>query len=354
MVRPAMYRLSVQVSVLALLCAPAFVRADQFSWQLSGGTLQSSYESYRDTDHSSIDATYYLDPVDDTQSPYALAPFLDPATQIGASVSRDRQTVPVAASLFAPSAVSEFVTTTDDYTIAGRYVLPASKWYAGGRYTKSNISPPSPSTNEKIDADAYGVVAGKYLGPNTTLDLTANRSSQTLHESINLCGFSGCANLPFEIENTVDDLGLGFEHVRRLEKLPYSLSGRVVQTSAHSDTRFAPVPPNLIGGIGNPIGGYIVISPAPIVAPFAFAFALPRYWTYSFAGEVFPTRKLGVRLGYTNFDHGFGPDARYDVAATWFFRRNIGMQVAWSLAVTDTPLGRLDEDGYAVRFVGRL
>jgi hypothetical protein len=348
-----MSRLSVPLLLLAS-CASALVQADQFSWQLSGGTLQSSYGNYRDTDRSSIDATYYFDPVDDTRSPYALAPFLDPATQIGASVGRDRQTVPIAVSVFAPNDPSEFVMTTHDYTVAGRYVLPASRWYAGGRYTKSDIDPPSPSTNEKTDANAYGVVAGKYLGPNTTLDLTANRSSQTLHQSLRLCLlFGGCVNQPFETKNTSGELGLGFEHVRRLEKLPYSLSGRVLQTSARSETRFFPVslPPS--GSIGVPVGG-IFVGVNPKATPFALGITLPRYWTYSFAGEVFPTRKLGVRLGYTYVDHDIGPEATYDVAATWFFRRNVGMQVVWSHAETRYPNLRVDEDGYAVRFVGRL
>lgn len=348
MLRPAMLRLSVPLFLLAS-CAHAPVRADQFSWQLTGGTLHSSFEDYRDTDRSSLDATFYFDPVDDAQSPYALAPFLDPATQIGASVSRDRETVPVAISVFAPSASPEFATTTtDDYTVAGRYVLPASKWYAGGRYTKSDVGAPSQSVNEKIDADAYGVVGGKYLGPNTTLDLTANRSSLTLHESIDLCPrFAGCTAVLLEVETAIDDLGLGFAHVRRLEKLPYFLSGRVVQTRTHFSQRFPQIPATPVGGIGPPIGIVIGLTPA-------FEATLPRYWTYSFAGEVFPTRKLGVRLGYTNIDHGNGPGDTYDVAATWFFRRNVGMQVVWSLAVTDTSVGRLNEDGYAVRFVGRL
>jgi hypothetical protein len=76
---------------------------------------------------------------------------------------------------------------------------------------------------------------------------------------------------------------------------------------------------------------------------------------YSVAGELFPTNRLGVRVGYSRPDTDFLDSDGFDVAATWFFKPRIAVQ--FSLARTSFgggPVGVGDVDSAGVRFFGRL
>jgi hypothetical protein len=77
---------------------------------------------------------------------------------------------------------------------------------------------------------------------------------------------------------------------------------------------------------------------------------------------VFPTAKLGLRLGYTRWDDDTPADDAYDVAATWFVRRDFGIQFIYSRQNFD-DIGSIflftDDDFDAadtatIRLIGRL
>jgi hypothetical protein len=85
-------------------------------------------------DATSLGATYYLAPVDDTNGPLALASFLNPTSRM--SVDADRSKSEGFAYRIAGVAGS-VENETDVYAVSGRYVLPQSRWYAGGAYTAS-------------------------------------------------------------------------------------------------------------------------------------------------------------------------------------------------------------------------
>ena len=307
-----MSRTLFAIGSLAWCCIPATAGAGEFSWDLFGAELQSELGDLQDTDGQALAATYYFDPVDDSRGPYSLATFLDPVSRVSASVSHTRRTFhPINLGIVLPpgAVLQDSTVTTDDYTIGGRYVLSGSKWYAGGDYTKSKDD--SVFDN---DSKAYRVLAGRYLGPKTSLELALNRSEYDTDFA----------------KSMAEDVGLSFVHVQSLPSLTYSLFGGVVQTNAH--VTFAP---QLFAGSG-----------------------FPRDWAYSFGGEVFPTTKLGVRVGYTRFDGGANDDS-YDVAATWFFKRNVGIQISWSRVRNDSMfinpnLATPTNDTADIRFIGRF
>jgi hypothetical protein len=291
-------------------CCVAQAQVGEFSWDLSGDVSQGEVGDSQDTDGSALSASYYLAPVDDSRGPYGLAAFLDPVSRVSAAVSHQKVTFhPINIFPLPPGAtVSDSSITTDDYTIGGRYVLPASKWYAGGDYTKSNIDSPF-----NFDSNAYRVLAGKYLGQRTSLELAMNRSEFEFPAALT--------------KSVTEDVSLSFVHVRGRGSFTYSLFGGVGQTNSHTD----------FAGPGGISSGY----------------GYPRYWTYSFGTELFPTTKLGFRVGYTRVDCCRVREDSYDVAATWFLKRNIGIQLAWSQTLYDsTPDPRSDTTN--LRFVGRF
>jgi hypothetical protein len=324
-------RSSIRTIVFISICliAGRSARANDYAWELSGLAGQADLDPLIDATQSTVTATYNFAGVDDTKGPLALASFLDPETRIAASIGRSRETSrvigPPGAPVF-PNIESE----SDTYAVSGRYVLPAKKWYAGGRYLQTNraIAPGSLLT----DANMHGatISAGRYFGSATTLELALDRAVDEAHGTGLAC-FSNTtfceAVVPQSTHQTRDTATLGVLHLRRFRSLTYTLAGSVADSSGqaviHSGTFDFTLPSSLL-----PPG--IVFFKAPVVTVPAHTtkMGLDRYLIYSVAGELFPTRKLGVRLAYANWDDSSTIDYAYDVAATWFVSRNVGLRFA--------------------------
>ena len=75
-------------ATVAALFATSAARAQDFSWQLAGGLSATDVAGPGDSDVTSLDATYYFDPVDDAAGPLALASFLSAKSRISVSASR--------------------------------------------------------------------------------------------------------------------------------------------------------------------------------------------------------------------------------------------------------------------------
>lgn len=298
-------------TAVAAACAAFGAHAEEFSWQLSGAKREAESANF-ESDSWAVDATFYMKPIDDSEGPYALASFLNPTTRVSATASRNDS----------PNNVVDDPTA---YTIGGAYVLPGEKWYVGADYAKSNVDDAPPVTSS--DPKGYGIHAGRYLGANTTLELRLGRSEQ----SSSLVCPPGllCIGLPLEIEVSTDTVGLEVFHVRRFRSLTYSLQGGVSERDADIDVR-----PATSFGIPSATDG-------------------PSLRQYSVAAELFPTERLGVRVGYTQPED---LDAEsYDIGATWFFKPKVAIQFSLSQSsVGDAPLGLGRSESAGVRFIGRL
>jgi hypothetical protein len=136
-------------------------------------------------------------------------------------------------------------------------------------------------------------------------------------------------------------------HVRAFRSMTYSLSGRIAGSRANSavDIPAVTFPP-----------------PINITLPaFVSTVSLPRLQSYSVGAELFPTAKLGVRFGYTRWDDDTRADDAYDVAVSWFVRRDFGLQFVYSQQSFDDGTGVLMRDDdfeaadtVAIRLVGRF
>jgi hypothetical protein len=307
---------SPKLLLIGAIAAASSAQAEQFSWQLSGVTSRSQAGDFK-RDNWAVAATYYLNPVDDSAGPYALASFLNPTTRVSAEASQSDSAL---AAIDDPTA----------YTLSGAYVLPSERWYVGANYAKADGVDMPPVSQS--DPKGYGILAGRYLGASTTLELGLGRSEQSLETSL-ACPFGAqvCIAVPFSVETTTDSVNLEVFHVRRFRSLTYSLQGSVSHSQAEVDVSQPMTPFDTLGSDG------------------------PSLDVYSFAGELFPTDRLGVRFDYSRPDVEGADRYSYGVAATWFFKPRIAMQVSLSRVSIDAAAPGFDEpESAAIRFIGRL
>jgi hypothetical protein len=304
-------------TAVAAVCAASAVRAEEFSWQLSGVTNRFETGHFH-RDSWAVDGTYYVNPIDDSAGPYALASFLHPTTRVSAAASRSES-------------YSQIADDPTAFTLNGAYVLPAEKWYFGANYEKADLDGVAlPVT--RSDQKGYGVLAGRYLGASTTLEFGLGRSEHRLESS--LCTVAApCPPfaLPYSEETTTDSVSLDVLHVRRFRSLTYSLQGSVSQAEADFEVSSPLVP--AMQGSG------------------------PTLRVYSVAGELFPTNRLGIRLSFSRPDGELAPDAEsYEIGANWFFKPRMAVQFTLSrTSRDDIPLGGIEHsDSAGIRFIGRL
>jgi hypothetical protein len=332
------------------VCIASAVHAE-FAWEVAGVVRQAERGEFFETDGAALAATHFFDPVEDNVGPYALAAFLDPATRMTLAFSDEERTL--SAELQAGQLI-ESERSLRDWSIEGQYLLPESKWYFGGRYTDAEIDLPS-GTSITEDATGYGALAGKYFGGGATrLELALDRSTAESQVTTQLC-FFGICSIPrtTTLESTADTARIGVMHVRQGRTLTYALFGDVAETQV--DVAVV-VPPPPAGVTPFPPAGVTPLPPIAILEPpggiSAAGVELEPRRTYSVGAELFPTRKLGVRIGYTVMDAESADDDVYDIGATWFFRRNVGVGLTLSRQEFDYNLP--SSDSAAFRVIGRL
>jgi hypothetical protein len=279
-------------------------------------------------DLSSVSATYFLDPVQDDGGPAALAAFLDPATRVAISASREVRTA-------GEQPVEEI--EYRDYVLSGEYLLPRSKWYAGGRYSRGDEELPASretaafSIARSTDKRGYGVVAGKYSGAGATrLELALGRTTIERLETARFCPLGVCiVDNTAMLQTTEERVSIDVMHVGRFESSTFALFGGVSELSAR-----------LVVDDGVPPAGY------------EFDYGERR--AYSVGGELFPLAELGLRLGYTRFA---GPrnedDYSIDLGVSWFFRGSVGLELVLARDETDVRW-RDTTDRFSLRVTGRF
>jgi hypothetical protein len=299
---------------LATAAVPAAAQ-QSYSWEISGSELTSD-AGPSDSDATAIGAVYYFDPIDEGEAPYALAAFLDPATRVSAALTRTTVTLNGTISP-APVPIPSLENNTDALTVNGRYLLPRSQWYAGGRYNRDE-------TDGSLDAknEGYGVVAGKYLGPRTTLELaleTVERESTQTFSNVSQTSIAKS-----------DSASLSFVHVRRFRALTYVLSGGLAQFEQR-----------------------LVLAIPSAGAP-GIERKLDPVRTYALQTAFYPTRRLGVQVGYQTSRGDPSRSDAYSVGARWFLRRNVAFELLLSRQARDLPPPNEDIDTRSFRIVGRL
>lgn len=373
-----MLRALAIVSILAIwACIPHPARADEFAWELSASGSRYELDPLLETDRSSLGATYFFGGVDDSVGPYALASFLDPKTRVGVVAAReDTSSLPIGPG---SGDLPAFVSRTDRYAVAGRYVFPESKWYVGGRYERPDLRSPDGEASygplpliTDTDQKAYGAILGKYLGSKTSIELDVNRSEiRTEGQSLFCAVTFVCTIGGTEVgKQTTGDLALAAAHVRQFHSLTYRLAGRLQQTSrdivVHSSAFEVPLvaplppgsvapapsgPPGVIGAIPFPPGLFV---PTATIPAQTIESDLGTFRVYSTSGELFPTTKLGVRVGYSRWDGEGSTDDAYDIGVTWFVRRDLAVGASFQRQTNDRNATFRHAETVGIQITGRI
>jgi hypothetical protein len=84
-------------------------------------------------------------------------------------------------------------------------------------------------------------------------------------------------------------------------------------------------------------------------------FDLPAIPAYFVGAEFYPVPTIGVRLGYESIDFETDEDT-VSIGASWFFRRNVGLDLTLSRERRDSPStdDPPDTNRAALRVIGRL
>jgi hypothetical protein len=341
----------------------------EFSWELAGGGGVADRDgagAELDSQFAGVSATYYFAPVDDGSGPHALAGFLDPSTQISISGREDRQTLTTTIVGTAPSNPSTiaggvafdpvFERHMTDYSIAGHYLLPRSKWYAGGRLALGDVDEPraSPVTGRSTEVRSRGLVAGKYFGTGATrLEVGLARSSSESEIVVDYCPvLVACLRGSVSSEAIEDTIHIDVMHVRRFRSATFSLFGSVGELDRQlrlGAPVFTATPSRLPALLGLIVGNVV---PMPVQILPVTELDLEPTHTYSVGTEIFPVPAVGVRLGYSRLDAETADDDAIAIGASWFFRRNVGLEFTLS---RDDPEGDVPRtERAALRLIGRL
>ena len=267
--------------------APALCHAQpDYSWELSGlavnGPNQSRFAA------RSVSATHFFGGIEEGDGPHALSTFLDPASFVSATFDRADD-------------------ERDIWIIAGRYLVAGSRWYVGGRYSHPRLTVNDPTFVE-LRAKDYGIVAGKYLGPRTTLELGIDRArTESLQDVPVTCFQPLCPILPIATVSKGETERLSFTHVRQFRALTYAFDGGYWQ----HDSRITQTTTATLPGLN------------------LLPWEAPTVHTYALGATLYPMRTLGVRLEHEQADDEF-TDGAWLVGARWFIRRNVALELSFS------------------------
>jgi len=374
-----MRRLCVPILWTTALTA-ACAHADEFSWQISGGVRESDLGQSVEAESGTLAATYFFRPVDDADGPYALAPFLERSSNLGASYSEDKTTTVVPGFTYAipflppqpPTPPVTNVTRGAARSLSGRHVWRATGWYAGASLAETDVAAPAPlSTSFSVLGDELNSASlefGKYVGPSTAVELSLDAAKTSLTSEIPLlctsllCSILAPAQITTTLETDLENVEVSAFHVGRLGRLRYSLAGGIT-TSEVTATLDVAVTPLTLPTVPT-VPAFLPVRPVPIAGGVALGSGSTtserserseRTERYALAGELFPTQRLGIRLGYARWDGDEPLGETYELDATWFFKPSIGARVALSRAKSDLPVSTTrDVDTVALQLIGRL
>ncbi|MDD9999725.1 MAG: hypothetical protein OXQ89_18455 [Rhodospirillaceae bacterium] len=264
----------------------------------------------------------------------------------------------------------KFGIDSSENEVHGRYVWRGTGWYVGARAARSgaDVLPVWPVTQTTAEYESAGIIAGRYFGTRTALELGIGSDTASLEERVERFGYGPAAGLPrlpgftdiatlalqIRTDTETDDARLTVRHVGELGDSTFELSASIRSSRSESRLIF-PSPPNYFtasGGFDPPEGILVAVDPYSMPGKFVES---ERERQLRLSGALFPTRALGVRVTYTETDDDtFGLIDRVGLSANWFFVRKASIEIE---LVRSTPARRYSgsgTDSLGLRLLGRF
>ncbi|WP_434927475.1 putative porin [Shewanella sp. HL-SH2] len=193
--------------MLALISSNSFAEtADAFQHEVELGFLDSSENS---DGLLNLNYSYYFEPVNQANVPYALAPFLNQYSTIAARY-----------------AVTDY---QDLYNMAGEYVFD-SKFFIGGDYTR-NTTEGITLFNSDDSSNFYGVNLGYYFTKQSKLTLAYSWNSEDVAEQYDGRYYSD--------KNKNDVIKLDYQHYLPFESISgLMLNGFILNSSIKNNSDY--------------------------------------------------------------------------------------------------------------------
>lgn len=192
-----MKRIDLAISALALSVAlPATGHADSYDYEIGisydasrassasepAGNIQPlepiRFESDSDHDEIAFAGTWFFDGVAASTGPRSRAAFVSRASAISASYTRgngDTVSTQNTTDPAIPSFTDRSEQNTNSFSANLRWVWPESGWYGLAGLSRVDVEIDGEFGSTDIDAEAYSLGFGKYIGTQTTLDLSVVR-----------------------------------------------------------------------------------------------------------------------------------------------------------------------------------
>jgi hypothetical protein len=324
-------------------CAWPQVCVAQYFWQVSGAHEQREITTFFEIHTTNVEATYHFRSIDPERLgvPYWLAGFLDRSSSMTAGLRRDQLN-----SYFVNTGTRASRVATDGYAVSGRHVWRESGWFLGGHSERRDMDLYSLTFMEQaFRSEGYGLSVGKYVAEATAVELKFESGTGRVRTLIRpeVCTF-GC---PLDTRNRSDVVELSVLHVGNLQRMGYAVSASARDRSVSLSYREPAFSPSFTEPTP-PLHGS-----ARFIAPVVQEVDDARI--YSASGQLFPTTRLGVGVGYSRWRGDGIEDYTYEVSTVWFFRPNLAAQVGWSRARNDLFFpARRHADTASIRLVGRF
>jgi len=262
-------------------------------------------ESESDHDEIGFAGTWYFAGADASIGPRSRAAFISRASAASLSYTRgngDSVFTVNSTSPFIPSLTESSEQSTNAVSADLRWVWPESGWYALAGFSMAEFEGDSEFVSTELDADAFSLGVGKYIGAQTALEVTAVRQE------------SDASGAVIGGDSTSTELAVGFLHVGSLGRTWQYGTDIVLATT----------------GRGTSEG------------------------SYSARLSLYPSRPLafGIRIDGGLRDAG-DVSTDYGLFASWFARERVGLHARYGWTAldepTDTDLDQYDF-GFGVSF----
>lgn len=302
----------IGLSILALALSVALSatgRADAYEYEIgilydasrassdNGAAESIRIESDSDVDDIGITGTWYFDGVAASAGPRSRAAFIGRASGVSLSYTRgsgDSNTAVTSANPFIPSFAAASESTTNSISANLHWVWPESGWYGLAGVATADIESGGEFVAADLNADAFRLGVGKYIGARTALELTVARQD------------SAASGAVIGGDSTSTDVAVALMHIGRLGSTWEYGTDVVLSTNSRG--------------------------------------ASDGSWNARFS--LYPSRPLafGVEIDGALEDPGDAA-TNYGLFASWFPRERIGIEARYGWASFDPP-GNTDFDQY--------
>ena len=397
--KPAVYETAGLAALALTMCLILSTAvAVEYSWQVLGGYRDADSGGAAQAHRRSLRAAYHLAPVDDAAGPHELAPFLNRASHVAVGLDRTNlheRRYPRSTAIgdggwriagptggfgfggvFAAGRALLFEPGIDvsGFSVEGRYVWPASGWYAGAHAQRDDGDSARQTSVFRASAEfrRTGLLVGRYVAPRTAVEVEI--VSENMIEDLRVGPFDdplfgrpvpdtapvvvreSPVRFGVVMDERTDRARVSVRHVGEVggSTFEFAASVRASRSDTRSSMALSPNPALSANPFETPDGdAFGLIGAGPGIQSGWFG----SERAVRLSGALFPNESLGLRLTVETSDRDAqGTRDLVGLSATWFFVRNaaLGVELTRNRSGRSRIPASSDADSVRVALLGRF